>query len=92
MNNLVSEEEWQFIFNVLFWQIDRRVHGNLMSPATIKLSSCKVHSFNQIWIFWTDFHKSPVLSNFTDVRPVVVALLYTDEWVHRSDKAIRCTF
>jgi len=61
-----------------------------MSPATIKLSSYKVHSFNQIWIFWTDFNKSPLVSNFTEVCPVVDALIYTDRQVHRCDKANRC--
>jgi hypothetical protein len=30
--------------------------------------------FNQIWIFWKDFHKKSRMSNFTEIRPVGAAL------------------
>ena len=34
--------------------------------------------FNQILFFSTDFHKSPKISSFTEIRPVGVAVIIAD--------------
>jgi hypothetical protein len=35
-------------------------------------------NFNKIWIFTTDFHKSPRCQNFMDIRPLGNALMRSD--------------
>ena len=41
-----------------------------------------LHTFNQTWIFLTDFHKSPPISNFIEIYPVGTMLIHV-QWADR---------
>jgi hypothetical protein len=44
--------------------------------------------FNQIFIISTDFHTSPPVSNFKEIRPVRAVLIYADR---RTDRRLDMT-